>query len=253
MRQPTRPRKKRAGMGIVLLGVAGLACLLAGWTAGGPQVAVLSASEAIALRFPDSGFDAWDNVGALRTTYEVDDQAELFRPTPTLVSFAPAVTTVTVRQDRTSPAPAALASLLDPAQALPAALPAKPEITATLPKSAAVAVKPAPQPAPRARPGAVLNDAQIASIKSRLRLTPEQREMWPAVEVALRDLSFDKKSGDGGRKVTAYANSIDPTSSEVQRLKSVAFPLIMSFSDEQKRELRIIAHVAGLEKLAAQF
>jgi hypothetical protein len=36
-------------------------------------------------------------------------------------------------------------------------------------------------------------------------------------------------------------------------LKSAAFPLVMSFSDDQKRELRILAHVNGLEKLASQF
>ena len=46
-----------------------------------------------------------------------------------------------------------------------------------------------PAAAPRAaptRPGALLNDAQIASIKSRLKLTPEQQRHWPAVEAALQ-------------------------------------------------------------------
>ena len=38
--------------------------------------------------------------------------------------------------------------------------------------------------------GAVLNDAQIASIKTRLKLTNEQQEMWPAVEAALAGRRF---------------------------------------------------------------
>jgi hypothetical protein len=44
------------------------------------------------------------------------------------------------------------------------------------------------------RPGGVLNDAQIASIKQRLNLTPEQEKMWPAVEAALRKIVYTKNA-----------------------------------------------------------
>ncbi|MBO0759503.1 MAG: hypothetical protein J2P54_26990, partial [Bradyrhizobiaceae bacterium] len=96
------------------------------------------------------------------------------------------------------------------------------------------------------RPGAVLSEGQIASIKRRLRLTPEQQQMWPAVEVALRSLTYPKKS-DSARK------TIDNRSPEVQQLTSAAYPLVMSFSDDQKRELHALAHVAGLEQLVPKF
>ena len=36
----------------------------------------------------------------------------------------------------------------------------------------------------------MLDDAQIASIKERLHLTPDQEEMWPAVEAALRNMAY---------------------------------------------------------------
>ncbi len=117
-----------------------------------------------------------------------------------------------------------------------------------------VHAKPAAPPRPAKRPGAVLSDGQIASIRTRLNLTSEQQEMWPAVEQALRSLSYARKPEDAARRGGATrVAEIDPDSDAVQQLKSAAFPLIMSFSDDQKRELRVIAHVSGLEKLAAQF
>ena len=46
---------------------------------------------------------------------------------------------------------------------------------------------------------------------------------------------------------------IDPDSAEVQQLKSAAFPLIMSMNDDQKQQVRNIAHVMGLERVASSF
>jgi hypothetical protein len=225
-----------------LLAVAGIGCLLAGWNAGGSQAVVLSAAEVIAMRFPDSRYDAWDQVGSLPASpAEADDSFALFNPNPTMPAAVPAVATVSVT-------PTAAKTGLPPSQPAPLVQEA-PKATMKL---ASVSAKPVALPVAKTRPGAVLNDAQIASIKTRLKLTNEQQEMWPAVEAALRDLSFEKKA-DGSRKIASYSGSIDPYSGEAQRLKSAAFPLIMSFSDDQKRELRVIAHVAGLEKLAAQF
>jgi hypothetical protein len=103
--------------------------------------------------------------------------------------------------------------------------------------------------------GRVLNDAQIASIKGRLQLTAEQERMWPAVEAALRKISYVKdavaqnRSARDGDQI-AY---IDLDSAEVQRLKSVALPLIMHLSEDQKREVKSLAHVMGLDGVAASF
>ncbi|HMK70391.1 MAG TPA: hypothetical protein VK442_05395 [Xanthobacteraceae bacterium] len=108
---------------------------------------------------------------------------------------------------------------------------------------------------PADRPGFVLNDAQIASIKQRLRLTPDQEAMWPAVEAALRNVAYARARNAHRPDTPAPATQLalaDPDSVEVQGLKSAAIPLLMSFSAEQKNEVRNLAHVMGLDRLAAE-
>jgi len=119
---------------------------------------------------------------------------------------------------------------------------------------ASIATKPAIPAHSLARPDAVLNDAQIASIKRRLNLTPEQERMWPSVEAALRNLSYAKANPQrGGHDAAQAVASIDPAGADVQNLKTAAMPLIMSFSDDQMRELQDITRVAGLDKLVSKF
>ena len=113
------------------------------------------------------------------------------------------------------------------------------------------------------RPGSVLNYAQIASIKKRLNLTPDQEPLWPAVETALRNVSYVGKAreikvaslGNSGNRTTGAGaiTYIDTNSAEVQQLKSAALPLIMRLSDEQKREVKSMAYVMGLESVASLF
>ena len=101
----------------------------------------------------------------------------------------------------------------------------------------------------------MLNDAQIASIKRRLHLTADQESMWPAVEAALRNVAYARARDahrPGAPANAAQLASADPDSVEVQGLKSAAVPLIMSFSEEQKHEVRNLAHVMGLDKLASE-
>jgi hypothetical protein len=107
------------------------------------------------------------------------------------------------------------------------------------------------------RSNTVLNDAQIASIKRRLNLTVEQERMWPPVEAALRKIVYTKsamtphtRGAQSSASSTAY---IDPTSAEVRQLKAAALPLIMRLNDEQKREVKMLAYVMGLEAVASQF
>jgi hypothetical protein len=105
------------------------------------------------------------------------------------------------------------------------------------------------------RPGGVLNDAQIANIKRRLRLTPDQESLWPAVEVALRNISYTKK-GQEMKVASAHAAAmayVDPNSADVQRLKYAALPLIMRLNENQKQEVRSMAHVMGLDGVASSF
>jgi hypothetical protein len=103
-----------------------------------------------------------------------------------------------------------------------------------------------PQP-PVQKPYALLSDAQIAGIKERLRLSSSQESYWPAVETALRGIA---------RKIHASRKSdpgalIDPEAEEVQQLKSAAMPLLFQLREDQKREVRTLARIIGLEKVAS--
>ena len=123
------------------------------------------------------------------------------------------------------------------------------------PRRAAVAAAKASaaRPPVASRAGYILDDAQIASIKTRLHLTPDQERMWPAVEAALRNMAYKGTQQAAARSPArnAQAAAVDPEA--VEGLKSAAVPLIMSFSSEQKEEVRSLAHVMGLDQLASQF
>jgi hypothetical protein len=136
-----------------------------------------------------------------------------------------------------------------PMAALAYAAPAAEE-TAASAAGAAPPKRPSAPPHPAATSNAVLNNAQIASIKERLKLSSYQDQMWPPVEQALRDISWQRDPT--GHKTGARAG-IDPNSAPVQRLKSAAVPLIMSLSEPQKEEVRTMVRLLGLENLAAQF
>ena len=88
----------------------------------------------------------------------------------------------------------------------------------------------------------MLNDSQIAGIKKRLALTADQERYWPAVEAELRKMEYKKDKAQSTRTA-----QIDMTKVDVQGLKSAGFPLVMSFSDDQRRELKSLAHLLGLE------
>jgi hypothetical protein len=95
----------------------------------------------------------------------------------------------------------------------------------------------------------LLSEAQIAGIKERLKLSPDQEYYWPAVETALRAVA---------RRLHATRQTdpnvpvqIDPEAAEVQQLKSAAMPLLFQLREDQKREVRQLARLIGLEKVAA--
>ena len=162
----------------------------------------------------------------------------LFVPQPTYPQLAARVAPV-VAQAQPAPVIAAV----------PARKPAQVHL-------ASIAAKPAIPAHSLTRPGAVLNDAQIASMKRRLNLTPDQERMWPSVEAALRNLSYAKNGQGaprGARDAAQAVASVDPDGADVQNLKSAAIPLIMSFNDDQMRELQSISRVAGLDKLVPKF
>ena len=56
------------------------------------------------------------------------------------------------------------------------------------------------------------------------------------------------------RKADPHATGapIDPESAEVQQLKSAAMPLLFQLREDQKREVRTLARLIGLEQVASQ-
>ena len=119
--------------------------------------------------------DADRNLAALKLRAAEESAAAdraLFIPAPTYLPPG-------YQQTAAAPRPA-------PVVAAAAPLPTRRPVQMQL---ASIAAKPAIPAHSLTRPGAVLNDAQIASIKRRLNLTPDQERMWPSVESALRNLS----------------------------------------------------------------
>ena len=125
-----------------------------------------------------------------------------------------------------------------------------------LPKEVAPSVAPAAPPKPKtvAKPPqknyALLSDAQIAGIKDRLKLSSSQEYYWPPVETALRAVA---RKIHAGRQANPNVQGvpIDPESAEVQQLKSAAMPLLFQLREDQKSEVRSLARIIGLEKVAA--
>ena len=94
----------------------------------------------------------------------------------------------------------------------------------------------------------LLSDAQIAAIRNRLNLTAAQQEKWPAVEEALRAVA---RKIHVARQANQAGSGIDPASTEVQQLKSAAMPLLFQLREDQKREVRSLARLIGLNAVAS--
>jgi hypothetical protein len=117
------------------------------------------------------------------------------------------------------------------------------------------ALPPAPKPKVVAKPApqksyALLSDAQIAGIKERLKLTSDQEYYWPSIENALRGIARKIHSARQ-HDPNATAAQIDPDSPEVSQLKSAAMPLLFQLREDQKDEVRKLARIIGLEKVAS--
>lgn len=256
-----RAAKPGLWLGLGLAVVFGF--LLANWQTPAFRAADLSPAEKVALRFPETDLDQPIAARAVGTSPMVMGSRDLalfspepMMPEPLLRPAQPQPTGVTASLPEGGESPVHSAPSARPvAIAMPVA--PKREVRPTTASAAHPAQRAEADAGPRrgSRPGFLLNDAQIASIKSRLHLTPDQETMWPAVEAALRNIAYAKaqaarrRGDDRGADVAA----LDPDSAAVQGLKSAAVPLIMSFSDEQKNEVRSLAHVMGLDKLAAEF
>jgi hypothetical protein len=237
----------RIGVCTAVIAAGSAACLAMGWQAGEMLHAKLSHQEkadaqALAFRFPDTRGQAT----AARPSALVTG---LMRTKDQQVALAVSNPQQSVEKSM-PPAPEVVASAEGvPPPAEPARDPA-----ATAPVVMAAAT-PEPSVKPVAavhrRPNAVLDDGQIASIKRRLHLTPSQERMWPAVESELRKLAVAAPTHQQqAKRGTKEPPKLELSSADVARLKTAALPLIMSFNEEQRGELRNMAHVTGLDRYA---
>jgi hypothetical protein len=265
-----RNRALKRGRWISLLVAGFVGYLLGDWHAIALRSVELSASQNVALRFPEAKAEtavadtaADMPAGAASSMVLGNTQLALLSPDP-MVQPARQSVAQTAPQARVQVALLEEAAPLPPAETvpsrkvMPAAAQPKAEarpMAAVQPKSELKSAAIADAARHANRPGFVLNDTQIASIRSRLHLSPDQQQMWPAVEAALRSIAYAKArdARRHGAPGSSDVAALDPDSAEVQGLKSAAFPLIMSFSDEQRNEVRSLAHVMGLDQLASQF
>lgn len=243
-----------------LLLAGGLGYLVGGWHPANVRNTDLSPAQTVALRFPedkagDTGAsDVAGSGPAIARAAMVlgNPQLAMLSPEPMVPQPPPQGPVQTAGET----APAENTGAPTAAVAGPATVTA----VAARPNAAGRGAAPTAATAASARhrenrPGFVLNDAQIASIKQRLHLTPDQEAMWPAVEAALRNVVYARTReahGRGTRANEAQTAFTEGESVEVRGLKSAAIPLIMSFSPEQRDEVRGLAHVMGLDNLASQ-
>ncbi len=193
-------------------------------------------------------------------TAEMAAAAVLRDPVPNRDDKADRLETVTLALASFEPAPRRDATEVL-RQAYAAASPGDVE-TSTAATSATAAAAPSALPAvtvpaPASRPKSqvqksysLLSDAQIAGIKARLKLSSSQESYWPGVEAALRNIAR-KIHTTHQSNPNASAASLDPDSEEVQQLKSAAMPLLFQLRDDQKEEVRKLARLIGLEKVAS--
>lgn len=202
-------------------------------------------------------------VGAAATSVLIRDSVPTAKPE---LASAPAVQTPVSnkesKKDRLAVVSYALAAYEPPQATAALSEPLRQAYASTepadigLPKVVAPPVAPAaapPKPKAVAKPQknyALLSDIQIAGIKERLKLSAAQESYWPPVESALRAVA---RKIHAGRQANPNAAGvpIDPEAAEVQQLKSAAMPLLFQLREDQKSEVRSLARIIGLEKVAA--
>ncbi|MCK1391976.1 hypothetical protein [Bradyrhizobium sp. 1] len=184
--------------------------------------------------------------------------AKADRLVPTLALASAAIDPVQVPADSLSQAPVLTEPLRQAfAAATPSDFPMPKTSVNQAPAAAQVpAVEVPAKPKAVAKPQpqksySLLSDVQISGIRDRLKLSSSQEYYWPSVESALRNV-VRKISANKLSNPNAAGVPIDPNCDEVQQLKSAAMPLLFQLREDQKEEVRKLARIIGLEKVAQQ-
>jgi hypothetical protein len=289
VRQGTRRAACKRGLaGLAALGSIFVGGLVAGWGVGPVATAKkqMAAADVVALRFPEDWMNSDEATGSAQAEASAPvagsfmlasagdtrlDAGMLFSPRPMPI-VAPIAAEVAPQPVAAAPAVVKPEPKVEakaetkPSPKAETKTEAKPDTKTAAAPTRAIAAATPPQHKPAARKkgsGELFNEAQLASIKTRLKLSDYQEQYWPPVENALRAIGQAVARNNTAPKTTTtalgYASDsrlaaqIDPDSNEVAQLKSAAFPLIMSMNDDQKQLVRNIAHVMGLERVASSF
>ena len=102
----------------------------------------------------------------------------------------------------------------------------------------------------------VISEAQIARLKTALKLTPAQEQLWAPIEAELRLITrTGQRSEPEGivQRIRSRFRTIVLDVAALRRLGDVARPLLISLDDEQKQKALQIAHTMGMSSLASVF
>jgi hypothetical protein len=135
----------------------------------------------------------------------------------------------------------------------PLPVPAKAETSGSNPPVTAVGPNKTVAP-PKPKEVLAAMQAQIAQMKAALKLTRDQEPYWPPVEALLHDIARQQAklhpaaahTGANGKPVKMIIHDAD-----MQRLTSVAFPLLMTLREDQRRDALKLAQAMGFETVGA--
>jgi hypothetical protein len=110
--------------------------------------------------------------------------------------------------------------------------------------------------APVAKSEAVMSMAQVARLKSVLKLTAAQEQLWPAIERAFHEVSQAQEAASSQGLIQGIKNratSVALNGLALRRLATAASPLLRTLDEEQKQSGLAFARSVGLHSVAAAF
>lgn len=107
-----------------------------------------------------------------------------------------------------------------------------------------------------AKSDATMSITHVTKLKSVLKLTSDQEQLWPAIERAFREIcQAQETAAPQGlvQNIKQKVASIGLNTLALRRLATAAHPLIRTLTDEQKQNALGFARSVGLDSVAAAF
>lgn len=103
---------------------------------------------------------------------------------------------------------------------------------------------------------ATMSINHVTKLKSVLKLTLDQEQLWPAIERAFREISQAQEAAAPQglvQNIKQKVAAIGLNTLALRRLATAADPLIRTLTDEQKQKALSFARSVGLNSVAAAF